>query len=57
MEVGKEDLYILKINWKGERTVGNANKWIDVEKIIMFKKLKLRKERKKKKLKSLSFLC
>ena len=28
----KEDLYILKINCKGERTVGKENKGINVEK-------------------------
>ena len=34
MEVDKEDLYTLKINCKGKRTVGKANKRINVEKII-----------------------
>ena len=29
--VDEEDLYILKINCKGERTVGKANKGIYVE--------------------------
>ena len=39
---------MLKIN-KGKRTVGKANKGINVEKIIIgLKKLKLKKERKKK---------
>ena len=33
--VDKEDLYILKSNCKGERTVGKANKGINVEKIII----------------------
>ena len=33
IEVDKEDLYTLKINCKGERTVGKANKEINVEKI------------------------
>ena len=48
-EVDKEDLYILKINCKGERTVGKANKGINVEKVkISLKKLKLKKEEKKK---------
>ena len=28
-----EDLYLLKINCKGKRTVGKANKGINVEKI------------------------
>ena len=32
MEVDKEDLYTLKINCKGKRTVGKANKGINVEK-------------------------
>ena len=35
MEVDKEDLYILKINCKGKRTVGKANKGINVEKIMI----------------------
>ena len=39
-EVDKEDLYLLKINCKGKRTVGKANKRLNVEK-IMFKKLKI----------------
>ena len=33
--VDKEDLYMLKINCKGKRTVGIANKGINVEKIII----------------------
>ena len=33
LEVGKEDLYTLKINCKGKRTVGKANKGINVGKI------------------------
>ena len=33
--VDKEDLYTLKINCKGERTVGKANKGRDVEKNII----------------------
>ena len=32
-EVDEEDLYTLKINCKGKRTVGKANKEINVEKI------------------------
>ena len=32
-EVDEEDLYTLKINCKGERIVGKANKGINVEKI------------------------
>ena len=31
----KEDLYALKINCKRKRTVGKANKGINVEKIII----------------------
>ena len=42
IEVDKEDLYTLKLNCKGKRTVGKAKKGINVEKnIIGFKKLKL----------------
>ena len=33
LEVDEEGLYTLKINCKGERTVGKANKGRDVEKI------------------------
>ena len=33
MEVVKEDLYTLKINCKGKRTVGKANKGISVDKV------------------------
>jgi len=46
--VDKEDLYILKSNCKGERTVGKANKGINAEEIIIGlknKKLKLKKSR------------
>ena len=32
IEVDKEDLYILKTNYKGKRTVGKANNRINVEK-------------------------
>ena len=35
MEVDKEDLYTLKINYKGKRIMGKANKGINVEKIIL----------------------
>ena len=35
IEVNETDLYTLKINCKGERTVGKANKGISVEKIII----------------------
>ena len=44
----KEYLYTLKINCKRKRTVGKANKGINVEKTIMFKKLKFKKVKKKK---------
>ena len=38
----EEDLYTLKINCKGKRTVGKANKGINVEKYNgFFKKLKI----------------
>ena len=48
-EVDKEDLYTLKINCKGKRTVGKANKGINVEKNNnRLKKLKFRKEKEKK---------
>ena len=33
IEVNEEDLYILKINCRGKRAVGKANKEINVEKI------------------------
>ena len=31
--IDEEDLYTLKINCKGKRTVGKAKKWIKAEKI------------------------
>ena len=34
MDVDK-DLYTLKVNYKGKRTAGKANKGINVEKIII----------------------
>ena len=37
IEVDKEDLYILKINCKGKRTIGKAKKWINLEKVIGLK--------------------
>ena len=40
-EVDKEDLYILKINCKGKRTVGKANERINVEKIVIDLKIKI----------------
>ena len=49
IEVDKENLYTLKINCKGERTVGKVNKGINIEKIIGFKKLKIKIEKKEKK--------
>ena len=33
IEVDEQDLYTLKINYKGERTVGKANKGTNIEKI------------------------
>ena len=47
MEVVKEDLYTLKINWKGKRTVGKANKGINIEKILGLKKIKIKEKNKK----------
>ena len=35
IEVDKEDIYTLKINCKVKRTVGKANKGINIEKIII----------------------
>ena len=35
IDLDKEDLYTLKINAKGKRRVGKANKGINVEKIII----------------------
>ena len=35
IEVDKGDLFTLKINCKGKRTVGKANKEINVQKIII----------------------
>ena len=32
LEVGEKDLYTLKINCKGKRTVGKTNKEINIEK-------------------------
>ena len=45
----KEDLYTLKINCKGKRTVGKANKGINVEKNNRFKKLKIKFKKREKK--------
>ena len=33
LEVDEEDLYTLKLSYKGKRTIGKANKGINVEKI------------------------
>ena len=46
IEVDKEDLYTLKINCKGKRIVGKANKGINGDKIIIG--LKIKKKRKGK---------
>ena len=47
-EVDKEDLYILKINFKGKRTAGKANKGVNVEKVIIgVKNEKLKLKNKK----------
>ena len=40
-------IYILKINCKGKRAVGKANKGINVEKIIIGLKIKVKKIEKK----------
>ena len=37
IEVDEEDLYTLKINCKRKRTIGKANKGINVENIIGLK--------------------
>ena len=49
-EVDEEDLYTLKINCKGKRTVGKVNKGINVKKYNRFNKLKVKiiKKRKEK---------
>ena len=50
-EVDEDGLYTLKINCKGKRTVGKANKEINVEKItigLKMKNLNLKKREKKK---------
>ena len=48
--VDKEDLYTLKINCKRKRTVGKANKGINVEKIIIGLKILKREKEKKRNL-------
>ena len=47
--VDKEDLYTLKINCKGKRTIGKANKGINIEKNLIDLK-NLKREKKKGKL-------
>ena len=42
-----KDLYTFKINCKGKRTVGKANKGINVEKVYQVKKIKIIKKKKK----------
>ena len=49
IEVDNEDIYTLRINCKGKKTVGKANKGINVEKYNRLKKLKLKIISKKKK--------
>ena len=41
---------MLKINWKGKRTVGKTNKGINLEKVLIgFKNLKIKIKKEKKK--------
>ena len=47
-QIDEEDLYILKINCKGKRTVGKANKGIMWKKYNRFKKLKVKIIKKRK---------
>ena len=47
IEVDKEDLFTIKINCKGKRTVGKANKWINIERIIRGLKKLIKKRAKK----------
>ena len=49
IKVDKEDLYMLKINWKVKRLVRKENKGINVEKIII--SLQNEKKRKEKRIK------
>ena len=46
--VDEKDLYTLKINCKGKRTVGKANKEINVEKYNRYKTLKVKIVKKRK---------
>ena len=39
IEVDNEDIYTLRINCKGKKTVGKANKGINVEKYNKFLKI------------------
>ena len=57
IRVDKEDFYMLKINCKGKRTIGKANKRINIETIkIGLKMLKKRKEKKEENSTELEFL-
>ena len=49
----EEELYTLKINCNGRRTVEKANKGINVEKYNTFLKIKIIKKRQEKKKKKL----
>ena len=40
IEVDEEDLYTLNVNCKGKRTIGKANKGINVEKYNRFFKIR-----------------
>ena len=48
IKVDEEDLYILKINCKGKRIEGKANKLINVEKYNRIKKIKSENYKKEK---------
>ena len=48
IEADEEDLYILKVNCKRKRTVEKANKGINVEKIIISLKIKIKNREGKK---------
>ena len=51
IEINK-DLDPLKINFKGKRTIGKANKWINVEKVtIVLNNLKIEGKKKEEKIK------
>ena len=41
IEVDEEDLYTLKINFKGNRIVGKSMKGIHIENICGFKKIRI----------------